>query len=150
MTAVITLPMLLYMAAMYCLRKGSNGRVVDALAVNWLINQVIVMGNQSYSDLPLFIAVDFVTSLWLMTRVGGKAARRAAIFFIPMIALNAAVYASAGPDPVWHYNLLFALAAVQLGVIGAMDDGFRKAVDSALCSILHPISGAVHYFRGRK
>lgn len=150
MTATITPLMLLYIAAMYCMRKGEHGRIVDALAANWLINQTIVMGNGGYPDLPLFIAVDFVTGLWLATWEGGKAARRAAWVFILMIALNAAAYVNGAPVPAWHHSLLFALAWIQLGIVGAMDNGIRKALDSAVGSVRHPISGAVHYFRGRK
>jgi len=151
MTAIITPLMLLYIAAMYCLRKGEHGRIVDALAANWFINQALVMSNVGYPHYLIgYCTIDFITGFWLMTWEGGKAARRAAIFFIPMLALNAAVYASGGSEPWWHYGTLFALAALQLGMVGAMDDGIRKVVDSALCSVRHPVSSAAYYFRGRK
>jgi hypothetical protein len=150
MTAVITPLMLAYITAMYCLRRGEHGRVVDALAANWLINQVIVMGNAGFPDLPLFIAVDFFTGLWLATSNRGRVARRAALVFIPMIALNAAAYVNGDPVPWWHHGLLFALAWIQLGIVGAMNDGFRKALDSAVRSVRHPISSSMYFFRGRK
>jgi len=142
--------MLLYIAAMYCLRKGSHGRVIDALAANWAVNQIIVMSNAGYPDLPLFIAVDFITGLYLATWEGGKAARRASSVFIAMIAMNAAAYVNGSPVPAWHHSALFALAWLQLGVVGAMDDGIRKALDTALRGIRHPISSAVYIFRGHK
>jgi len=147
---VITPLMLLFIAAMFCLRKCGHGRVVDALAANWAINQAIVMSNSGYPGLPLFITVDFFTGLWLATWESGKVARRAAWFFIPMIALNAAAYVNGSPVPTWHHSLLFALAWLQLGIVGAMDDGIRKALDSAFGSVRHPISSTVYYFRGRK
>jgi hypothetical protein len=147
---VITPLMLLFIAAMFCLRKCEHGRVIDALAANWAVNQAIVMSNAGYPDLPLFITVDFLTGLWLATWEGGKAARRAAWVFIPMIALNAAAYVNGSPVPLWHHSLLFALAWLQLGMVGAMDNGIRTALDTAFCSIRHPISSAVYYFRARK
>jgi hypothetical protein len=147
---VITPLMLAYIAAMYCLRKGNHGRVVDALAFNWLANQVIVMGNDGYPDLPLFILVDFLTGLWLVMWHGGKVARKASSILIPMIALNAAAYVNGTPVPAWHHSALFALAWLQLGVVGAMDNGVRKVVDIAVGGFCHPVSSAVYLFRNRK
>lgn len=148
MTATITLPMLAYIVALYCFRKGGHGRVIDALAVNWAINQVIVMTNSGYPDLPLFIAVDLMTGIYLVSWVSGKVARLTAWVFIPMMSLNAAVYLA--DAPAWHYHALFALAWIQLIVVGAMDDGIRKALDTAVRGLRHPVSSALHYFRGHK
>lgn len=150
MTVALTPLMLLYIAAVYCLRKGDNIRVVDAVAFNWFLNQCVVMANGGYPVLPVFIAIDFITGLFLVTWVGGKTAHRASWFFIPMIALNAAAYVIGEPLPQWHYSTLFALAWLQIGVVGAMDDGFRTIVDRASSGILHPISSALYYFRGPK
>lgn len=142
--------MLAFIAAMYCLRKGVHGRVVDALALNWAVNQAIVMGNGGYPDFPLFIAVDFITGFWLASWEGGKVARKAAWVFIPMIALNAAAYVNGSPVPAWHHSALFALAWVQLGFVGAMDNGIRKALDIAARGVRHPISSAIYLIWGRK
>lgn len=147
---MLTPVILLFISAMYCLRKGTHGRVVDALAVNWAVNQAIVMMNSGYPDLPLFIFVDFMTGIWLVAQEGGKVARRAAWVFIPMMALNAAVYVNGSPVPTWHYILLFSLAWLQLGIVGAMDNGTGKALDSAIGSVRHTISSAFYYFRRGK
>jgi len=146
----MTIAVLLYIAVVYCLRRGENSRVVDAVALNWFVNQCVVEANGGYPVLPVFIAVDFITGLWLATWEGGKAARKATWFFIPMIALNAAAYVNGEPIPNWHYMALFALAWLQIGAVGAMDDGFRKALDTAVRGFCHPISSTVYYFRGRK
>lgn len=141
---------LLYIAVIYCLRRGENIRVVDALAFNWFVNQCVVMANGGYPVLPVFIAVDFITGLWLATWESGKAAHKATWFFIPMIALNAAAYVNGEPIPSWHHTALFALAWLQIGAVGAMDDGFRKALDIAVRGFRHPVSSTFYYFRGRK
>ena len=140
--------MLAYIAALYCLRKGGHGRVIDALAINWMVNQAIVMTNSGYPDLPMFIAVDFMTGLYLVSWVGGAAAKRAAWVFIPMMSLNAAV--AIVQIPAWHYASLFALAWIQLALVGAMEDGIRKALDTAVRGIRHPVSSALYYLRGHK
>jgi len=126
---------LLYIAAVYCLRRGENMRVVDAIALNWFVNQCVV---------------DFITGLFLVTWVGGKTAHRVSWFFIPMIAINAAAYVNGEPLPEWHHATLFAFAGLQIGVVGAMDDGFRAFVVRASSGVLHPISSALYYFRGEK
>ena len=146
----MTVMVLLYIAAVYCLRRGENIRVVDAVALNWFLNQCVVEANGGFPVLPIFILVDFVTGLYLVTWVGGKVAHRTSWFFIPMIALNAAAYVNGEPLPDWHHAALFALAWLQIGAVGAMDDGFRKIVDSASRGVLHPISSALYYFRGEK
>ena len=146
----ITPLMLAFIAALYCLRNGREGRVVDALAANWAINQALVMGNEGFPVLPLFIAVDFVTGFWLASWEGTRTARRAAWVFIPMIALNSAAYVNGSPVPTWHHSLLFLLAWIQLGMVGAMDNGIRKALDFARCGVRNPISSAAYFFRGRK
>jgi len=150
MTAVVTPWMMLYLATVYCLRDGDNRRVVDALAFNWFVNQIVVMANGGYPVLPIFIAIDFITGLWLATYEGSKTEHRAAWFFIPMMSLNAAAYVNGEPTPGWHYTALFALAWAQIGVVGANYDGFRKIVDRASSRILHPISSALYYFRNEK
>jgi uncharacterized membrane protein len=146
----ITPLMVAYLAAIYCLQKGEYGRVIDALAVNWFVNQAIVMMNGAQPDLPLFVAVDFVTGLWLVTWAGGKVARKVSFVFVLMIALNSAAYIAQGLVPHWHYNALFALAWLQLGVVGAMDNGIRKAVVTAVRRVCDPVFSAVHYIRGQK
>ena len=146
----MTVFVLLYIAVVYTLRRGDNIRVVDAVALNWFLNQVVVDANGGFPVLPVFILVDFVTGLFLVTWFGGKTAPRASWFFIPMIALNAAAYVNGEPLPEWHYATLFALAWLQIGVVGAMDDGFRTIVDRASSGVLHPISRTLYHFRGEK
>lgn len=141
---------LFYIAAVYCLRRGENMRVVDAVALNWFVNQCVVEANGGFPVLAVFIAVDFITGLFLVTWVGGKTAHRVSWFFIPMIAINAAAYVNGEPLPEWHHATLFAFAGLQIGVVGAMDDGFRAFVDRASNGVLHPISSALYYFRGEK
>lgn len=146
----MTIAVLLYIAFVYFLRRGDNSRVVDAIAINWFLNQCVVEANGGYPVLPGFILVDFVTGLWLVTWQGGVVAHRASWFFIPMMALNAAAYVNGEPLPDWHHVTLFAFAWLQIGVVGAMDDGFRAFVDRASSGVLHPISSALYYFRGEK
>jgi len=141
---------LLYIAVVYFLRRGENSRVVDAIAINWFLNQCVVEANGGFPVLPIFILVDFVTGLWLVTWKGGIVAHRASWFYIPMIAFNAAAYVNGEPLPGWHHATLFAFAWLQIGVVGAMDDGFRAFVDRASSGVLHPISSALYYFRGEK
>lgn len=147
----MTFLVLAYIAVVYILKRGENARIVDAIALNWLVNQCVVEANGGYPVLPIFIATDFITGLFLVTWMGGNiVAHRASWFFIPMIALNAAAYVIGEPLPEWHHSALFALAWLQIGVVGAMDDGFRTIVDRASSGILHPISSALYYFRGEK
>lgn len=145
---MITLPILAYLAGLWFLRKCD---VTHALAVNWGVNQAIVMVNGGFPNLPLFIAVDFLTGLWLALKLQGPEARQAAFFFLPMIALNAAAYA-AGTLPHWHHTALFGLAWLQLlwVVIGVKGDELVESLDHTSIGIRNSIFGLLAFWRGGK
>jgi len=142
---VITWPILAYLAVIWWLRRAP---VAHALAINWAANQGAVMLNAGYENLPVFVLVDFLTGLWLSLSVGGKQARQAASFFLPMIALNAAAYA-AGATPFWHHTALFGLAWLQLlwVVIGVKGDGFLETLDHTSSRLRNTASGAFAFLR---
>lgn len=143
---------LAYLALLWAIR-GKAGRIADALAVNWLVNQCVVMMNGGYAYLPAFIAIDFLTGVYLSFYDGGNLARRASKFFIPMVALNAAGYVGGGEAPDWHYPVLFALAWAQLLAVGfgVWGNGLLEALDHTLCSVRVSLSRAASFFSwGRK
>lgn len=145
---MLTLPILAYLACLWALRRRD---VTHALAVNWAVNQAVVMLNGGLPHLPFFILADFLTGLWLAMKLQGTVARQTAFFFLPMIAMNAAAYA-AGTLPNWHHTALFGLAWLQLlwVVIGVKKHELVGSLDNPFGGLRNAASWANSHFRGRK
>lgn len=137
-----------YLAVLWGLHREKRcSLIADALAANWAVNQLIVMANGGWPVLPLFIAVDLATGAWLTAELGTKTARRTAWVFLPMIAFNAAVYAT-GSTPAWHHPALFILAWIQTAVVawGVWGDGLMEALDHPRVSVRLSLARAAHFF----
>ena len=148
---MITPLVLLYLAALWSIRRNDIGH---ALAVNWAVNQAAVMLNAGHPNFIVFIAVDLLTGVWLSLHVQTKAARQAAVFFLPMIALNAAAYVVGQPTPAWHYGVLFGLAWLQLiwVVTGIWGNGLMEIMeimDNSGRGLRHSISGWFAFWRAK-
>lgn len=122
---------LIYLALLATARRGEGSPVSDALSWNWLIATAGVMafGGQ---QLPLFIAIDCVTGLYLALQIQTRTARNVAFFFLPMMALNAAAYWESDPPQPWQYIALSALSFAQVLVTiwGAWGGGVMEALDN--------------------
>lgn len=145
---MITPLVLLYLAALWAIRRDDIGH---ALAVNWAVNQAAVMLNAGHPNFIVFIAVDFLTTIWLALRVQTKLARDCAKFFLPMIALNAAAYVVGQPTPDWHYGVLFGLAWLQIlwVVTGIWGNGLMEVLDNSGRGFRHSISGWFAFWRAK-
>jgi len=147
----MTVIILAYLAALWWVRRETA--IADALFVNWAVNQFAVMiYADNGSHLLVFITTDFLAGLWLTLKMQGKAARRAALFFLPMIALNAGAYAAGGNPPRWQEITLDALAWAQLlwVVLEIWGHGLLAFFNNTDGGTRYPISRASGFFRGEE
>jgi len=147
----VTVIILAYLAALWWTRRETA--IADALFVNWAVNQAAVLIYvDNGSHMLVFITTDFLTGLWLTLKMQGKAARRAALFFLPMIALNAGAYAAGGNPPRWQEITLDALAWAQLlwVVLETWGHGLLAIFDNSGGGFRHSISRASGFFRNEK
>lgn len=143
---------LIYLALLAIARRGEGSPVSDALLWCWLAATAGVMfyGGQ---HLPLFIAIDCVTGLYLALRVQTKTARDVAFFFLPMMALNGAAYWESDPPQPWQYTALSALSFAQVSVAiwGAWGGGLIEALDNLSDRFgLPPVSVGINKIKGAR
>jgi hypothetical protein len=153
---MFTPSMLLLISLYWLAHRHENGKLVaDALAVNWGFNQAAMMiwlgAGWGGSPLLVFWAVDMLTATWLALYVGTKLARRAASWFVPMLALNAAIWAS-GSDPQWHYHILLGLAYGQAltVLIGLWGHGLLEAIDNSRHRLRDKLVDALAFIGGQR
>lgn len=114
---MLTLNVLPFIAALYlCRNLSSRPVIVDALALNWLVCQTIVIANGGYARPDLFVAVDFVTAVFLAAYVQGRRARTISSLFIPMLVINGFRYVIPADTPPILTSSLDVLAWSQLVV----------------------------------
>lgn len=137
-----------YLAVLWGLHREKRcSLIADALAANWAICQLVVILNQGWPILPLFIVVDLLTGLWLTMEVGTTNARRTAAVFLPMIAFNAATYA-AGTTPQWHWGVLSVISWLQVAVVwwGVWGHGVVEAFNHPASSVRLSLARVAHLF----
>lgn len=149
MTPVI----LAYLAALWLARRGDAAPIANALFANWAANQLAVMlyGTNGLYLLG-FVLIDFLTGVWLAAHLQGKVARRTALFFLPMMALNAGAFAAGGNPPRWQEITLDALAWAQIlwVVLGVWGHGVLAFFHNTAGGIRYSVSRTVGLFRGEK
>ena len=110
-------PWMLGLLALYwIIHRGDGVLVADGLALNWAVNQGAVMFwvQAGWGGPPVFMfwVVDFLTAAWMALYIHSELSMRVAKWFVPMLALNAVIWAL-GTTPTWHYYTLLALAFAQ-------------------------------------
>jgi hypothetical protein len=148
-------PLMLALLCMYWLvHRSDDGRLVaDGLFLNWAVNQIGAMlwikAGWGGQPLILFWVVDLLTALWLGLYVGTQLSRRAAKWFMPMLALNAAVWAL-GVYPGWHYYTLLALAYAQVLAVmsGLWGHGLLEAFNTTRHRLRDQLADAVSFITG--
>ena len=144
----MTIWTLAYLACVWGLHREKRcALIADALAANWAACQLFVILNDGWPVLPVFIAIDLATGLWLTMEVDSPVARRTAAMFLPMIAFNAAIYA-AGATPEWHWGVLSVISWLQIAVVwwGVWGDGVLASLNNPVGGFRVSLARAVHLF----
>lgn len=102
----------LYMAQRLAYLRGNmwHGMVVDAMAFNWLCSTLASILVPYPYLVPVYIAIDFCSALWLSRMVAGRVAGIAEIFYVGMIMWNSTFFFMSAFSPMDHWWGLSILA----------------------------------------
>jgi len=138
--------MMALLACYWLLHRDERAKLVaDVLALNWVLNQAAVMFRvEDIGPLPVFLVTDFLAGAYLGLYVGGALARAVGYWYVPMIALNTAMWAADQGEPMWHYYTLLLLAYLQVmtGMTKVWGHGLLATVDTAVRGIRFKSAGA--------
>lgn len=138
----------------WIIHRGNGVLVADGLALNWAVNQgaVMIWIQAGWGGQPLFIfwIVDALTAAWMGLYVGTELSRRVAKWFIPMLALNAVIWAL-GTAPTWHYYTLLALAFAQAFTVmaGLWGHGLLEVINNTRHRLRHKLAVADSFITGQ-
>lgn len=149
-------PWMLGLLALYwIIHRGDGVLVADGLALNWAVNQsaVILWAKAGWGDQPLYIFwfMDLMTAAWMALYVQTELSKRVAKWFIPMLALNAVIWAL-GTAPTWHYFTLLALAFAQALTVmaGLWGHGILAFYHNTRDSLRDKLADATSFITGAK